>query len=445
MFTSFFWQILLKVIFLNNFPFLLKQIYMELVYAGIMLVLAIVVISFIQKSSKQKEGDLKDTINRLSSEKQTLQQIQIKAIREIAQLEALVQSKEDQLHVQQEELLNTRNQLNKDFQILANQILEEKTLRFTDINKSNIEAILKPLNEKLVEFKAKVEETYDKESKQRFSLEERIKDLVALNNQISEDANNLTKALKGNSKIQGNWGEMILESILEKSGLKKGEEYFTQDFLTDINGKRILNDENKYMQPDVIIVYPGGRKIIIDSKVSLSAYVRYVESETDEQKIVAEKEHIISVKQHIDELSAKSYQDYIESLDFVMMFIPNEPAYILAMQLDSTLWDYAYRKRILLISPTNLIASLKVVADLWKREYQSRNALEIAKRGAALYDKFAGFVETLQDVGKNIDRSQKAYEKAFSQLKDGNGNLIRQAEMLKELGIKAQKDLPDSD
>ncbi|MDR2951343.1 MAG: DNA recombination protein RmuC [Prevotella sp.] len=418
---------------------------MELVYAGIMLVLAIVVISFIQKSSKQKEGDLKDTINRLSSEKQTLQQIQIKAIREIAQLEALVQSKEDQLHVQQEELLNTRNQLNKDFQILANQILEEKTLRFTDINKSNIEAILKPLNEKLVEFKAKVEETYDKESKQRFSLEERIKDLVALNNQISEDANNLTKALKGNSKIQGNWGEMILESILEKSGLKKGEEYFTQDFLTDINGKRILNDENKYMQPDVIIVYPGGRKIIIDSKVSLSAYVRYVESETDEQKIVAEKEHIISVKQHIDELSAKSYQDYIESLDFVMMFIPNEPAYILAMQLDSTLWDYAYRKRILLISPTNLIASLKVVADLWKREYQSRNALEIAKRGAALYDKFAGFVETLQDVGKNIDRSQKAYEKAFSQLKDGNGNLIRQAEMLKELGIKAQKDLPDSD
>lgn len=418
---------------------------MELVYAGIMLVLAIVVISFIQKSSKQKESDLKDTINRLSSEKQTLQQIQIKAIREIAQLEALVQSKEDQLHVQQEELLNTRNQLNKDFQILANQILEEKTLRFTDINKSNIEAILKPLNEKLVEFKAKVEETYDKESKQRFSLEERIKDLVALNNQISEDANNLTKALKGNNKIQGNWGEMILESILEKSGLKKGEEYFIQDFLTDINGKRILNDENKYMQPDVIIVYPGGRKIIIDSKVSLSAYVRYVESETDEQKIVAEKEHIISVKQHIDELSAKSYQDYIESLDFVMMFIPNEPAYILAMQLDSTLWDYAYRKRILLISPTNLIASLKVVADLWKREYQSRNALEIAKRGAALYDKFAGFVETLQDVGKNIDRSQKAYEKAFSQLKDGNGNLIRQAEMLKELGIKAQKDLPDSD
>ena len=212
----------------------------------------------------------------------------------------------------------------------------------------------------------------------------------------------------------------------------------------DENGNRIRNTQDKYMQPDVVVVYPGGRKIIIDSKVSLSAYVKYVEAESDDIKLIAEKEHVMSIKQHIDELSQKSYQDYVESLDFVMMFIPNEPAYILAMQLDSTLWDYAYRKRILLISPTNLIASLKVVSDLWKREYQSRNAIEIAKRGAALYDKFAGFVDTLQDVGKNIERSQKSYDKAFSQLKEGNGNLMRQAEMLKELGVKAQKELPDS-
>lgn len=418
---------------------------MELVYAGVILILAVVVLFFMQKMSRQKERELKENVDRLLADKEDLQKNQIDAVREIAQLEVLLQSKDDQLRIQQEELLNTRNQLNKDFQILANQILEEKTLRFTDVNKANIEAILKPLNEKLIEFKIRVEETYDKESKQRFSLEERIKDLVALNNQISEDANNLTKALKGNNKIQGNWGEMILESILEKSGLKKGEEYFIQEFLTDADGKRILSDSNKYMQPDVVVVYPGGRKIIIDSKVSLSAYVRYVETETDELRVVAEKEHIVSIKQHIDELSTKAYQDYVESLDFVMMFIPNEPAYILAMQLDSSLWDYAYRKRILLISPTNLIASLKVVADLWKREYQSRNAIEIAKRGAALYDKFAGFVDTLQDIGKNIDRSQKAYDKAFSQLKEGNGNLIRQAEMLKELGVRAQKDLPSSD
>lgn len=418
---------------------------MELVYAAVILVLSVVVIFYLQKGSKRIEQDLKTENNRLIVEKESLQKDQIEHIREISRIQALLQSKEEQLHIQQEELMNTRNQLNKDFQVLANQILEEKTLRFTDLNKANIEAILKPLNEKLVEFKSKVEETYDKESKQRFSLEERIRELVALNNQISEDANNLTKALKGNNKVQGNWGEMILESILEKSGLKKGEEYYAQEFITDENGNRIRNDQQNYMQPDIVIAYPGGRKIIIDSKVSLSAYVRYVEAETDEIKVMAEKEHIVSIKQHIDELSRKSYQDYVESLDFVMMFIPTEPAYILAMQLDSSLWDYAYRKRILLISPTNLIASLKVVADLWKREYQSRNAIEIAKRGAALYDKFAGFVETLQEVGKNIERSQKAYDKAFSQLKEGNGNLIRQAEMLKELGVKAQKELPDSD
>jgi DNA recombination protein RmuC len=417
---------------------------MELVYASIILVLAIVLILFMQKGNKRREQELKNEISRLSADKDAIQKEQMEKVCEVAETRALLQSKDEQLRLQQEELLNTRAQLNKDFQILANQILEEKTLRFTDMNRSNMEAILKPLNEKLVEFKAKVEETYDKESKQRFSLEERIRELVALNNQISEDANNLTKALKGNNKIQGNWGEMILESILEKSGLKKGEEYFTQEFIVDENGTRIRNTQDKYMQPDVVVVYPGGRKIIIDSKVSLNAYVKYVEAESDDIKLIVEKEHVISIKQHIDELSRKSYQDYVESLDFVMMFIPNEPAYILAMQLDSTLWDYAYRKRILLISPTNLIASLKVVSDLWKREYQSRNAIEIAKRGAALYDKFAGFVDTLQDVGKNIERSQKSYDKAFSQLKEGNGNLMRQAEMLKELGVKAQKELPDS-
>ncbi|WP_165020500.1 DNA recombination protein RmuC [Dysgonomonas sp. ZJ279] len=418
---------------------------MEYIFAAIILILSIAAIIVLQKNSKQRELDLKNEMAKHISEKEALLQSQLDYIREIAQLKANLQSKEELLQTQQEELLNTRNQLNKDFQVLANQILEEKTQRFTIANRDNMEAILKPLNEKLIEFKTKVEETYDKESKQRFSLEERIRELVVLNNQISEDANNLTKALKGNNKVQGNWGEMILESILEKSGLKKGEEYFAQEFLTDDNGLRVQNDQHKYMQPDIVVVYPGGRKIIIDSKVSLNAYVKYVESETDHEKLVAEKEHILSIKQHIDELSQKSYQDYAESLDFVMMFVPTEPAYILAMQLDSNLWDYAYRKRILLISPTNLIASLKVVSDLWKREYQSRNAQEIAKRGAVLYDKFAGFVDTLQDVGKNIERSQKAYDKAFGQLKDGNGNLIRQAEMLKELGVKAQKELPNSD
>lgn len=416
---------------------------MELVYASVILLLAMVIIIFLQRNSKLRETDLKEEITRLLKEKESQRREQLDYVREIAELKGLLQSKDDQLRIQQMELLNTRNQLNKDFQVLANQILDEKTSRFTDVNKSNMEAILKPLNDKLAEFKTKVEETYDKESKQRFSLEERIKELVALNNQISEDATNLTKALKGNNKIQGNWGEMILESILEKSGLKKGVEYFTQEFITNERGERIQSKQNKYMQPDVVVVYPGGRKIIIDSKVSLTAYVKYVESDDENNKNGAEREHITSIRQHVDELSAKSYQDYVESLDFVMMFIPNEPAYILAMQLDSGLWDYAYRKRILLINPTNLVASLKVIADLWKRENQSRNAQEIARRGAILYDKFVRFVETLQDIGRNIEKAQNAYDKAFSQLRDGNGNLIRQAEKLKELGIKSPKELPE--
>ncbi len=335
-----------------------------------------------------------------------------------------------------------REKLNKDFQVLANQILEEKTERFTSMNKLNMEAILKPLSERLGEFKVKVEETYDKESKQRFSLEERIKELVALNSQISEDANNLTKALKGESKIQGNWGEMILETILEKSGLKKGVEYHVQEFIKDENGNPVRNEQEQRLQPDVIIEYPGDRKVIVDSKVSLNAYVRYVESETEEERIKAEKDLLISIRQHIDELSNKGYQDYLDTVDFVMMFIPNEPAYILAMKLDSNLWDYAYKRRILIINPTNLIASLRVVADLWKREAQSQNAQDIANRGALLYDKFAGFVETLEDIGDSLEKTQKAYDKAYSQLSEGRGNLLRQAEMLKELGVKPQKVLP---
>lgn len=414
---------------------------MDSIYTILILLICAFVFYWMQRLNKQQTTNLLKENRLLKDENDRLKDIQIKQIQEIAEIKAHLNTKEELLYMQESEIRNTRNELKKDFQLLANQIFEEKASKITDLNRINLASILNPLNEKLNEFKTKVEETYDKESKQRFSLEERIKELVSLNQQISEDANNLTKALKGNNKIQGNWGEMILESILEKSGLKKGEEYYVQQFIMDEQGKRLLNEENKAMQPDIIVTYPGGRKIIIDSKVSLTAYIKYVESETDAERMISEKEHISSIKRHIEELSNKAYQDYIESLDFVMMFIPNEPAYILAMQLDGTLWDFAYKRRILLISPTNLIASLKVVADLWKREYQSRNAQEIAKRGAILYDKFAGFVDTIHELGKSIERTQRSYDKAISQLKDGNGNLMRQAELLKELGIKPQKEL----
>ena len=286
-----------------------------------------------------------------------------------------------------------------------------------------------------------MDETYDKESKQRFSLEDKIRELVALNHKISDDARNLTKALKGDTKVQGDWGEMILETILEKSGLQKGREYTVQETLSDEIGRTISTDTGRKMRPDVLIHYPDKRKIVIDSKVSLTAFVRYTESENNEDMKRALAEHIRSVKAHVDELSRKSYQDYIRSLDFVMMFIPNEPAYMLALQSDPDLWQYAYDKRVVIISPTNLITALKLVADMWKRDNQSKNAIEIAERGGRLYDKFVTLAKTLDELGANLRKTTRSYDDAMGQLRDGAGNLTGQVSKLHELGVKAKKQL----
>ena len=346
---------------------------------------------------------------------------------------------QSRMDTHKEELETVRKEFNLEFENIAARILEEKSQKFIQINKDNIDMILKPLGENLEGFRKKVEEVYDKESKERFSLGKEVERLVLLNRKISEEANNLTKALQGNSKIQGDWGQMILENILERSGLVKDREYFIQEYLKDDKGNYLKNEEGNKMQPDVIIAYPDNRKVIVDSKVSLTAYTRYVASEDVERQKSELSEHIRSIRRHVDDLSKKSYQDFATCLDFVMMFVPNEPAYLLAMQYDHELWHYAYGKRILLISPTNLIASLKLIADLWKREYQNQNAQQIAERGAILYDKFAGFVENLNAVGLNLDKAQKSYNEAYNQLKDGKGNLISQAEKLKELGIKSKK------
>ena len=368
-------------------------------------------------------------------------------IRDNERLKENLRQTEEKWWGQKEEILQIAALQKEQFQNLANDILEDKSRRFTEANRENIERILSPLNKDIQEFRKKVEESYSKETVERTVLERKIAELVQLNNRIREDAVNLTNALKGNTKTQGDWGEMILERILENSGLTKGREYFIQETLKDESDRVIRTENGNTMRPDVIVVYPDNRKVIIDSKVSLTAYVDYCNAETETEREVALKAHLLSVRKHIDELSARNYCDWCDgALDFVMLFIPNESSYVLAMQSEPTLWHEAYRKRVLLLSPSNLIVSLTLTAALWSREYQNRHAQEIAERGAKLYDKCVAFLESLTAIGDNIQRTEESYRQALNRLKEGNGNLISQTLKLKELGVKSRrgdKEIPE--
>ena len=392
----------------------------------------------IQKIAEQNELNQKQNneIKDLQNEKNNL--IALKS-----ELSAQNESLQKLLDSQKEEIVKIQEEAKLQFENLANKILEEKTEKFTTLNQNNLKTILEPFQEKISELKNRVNEAYEKENKERFSLAEKVKELAELNQQISEDAKKLTRALKGESKTQGNWGEMILESILEKSGLVKGREYFLEHQLTDENNKVIFSEfSGKKMRPDAVIKYPDERNVIIDSKVSLTAFTELVDETDSEVYATKLNQHLASVKNHIQQLSQKAYDDYGKSLDFVMMFIPSEPAYIAAMQADSNLWNYAYERRILLLNPSNLITSLKLIADLWKREYQSQNVKEIAERGGKLYDKFVLFLENLEKVGKNIEQARSTYQETYKQLYTGNDNIIRQTQKLKDLGSSAKKEIP---
>lgn len=333
-------------------------------------------------------------------------------------------------------LLDAKEQLSNQFKSLANDILEEKSKRFTEQNQTNLGQILEPLKTKIEEFQGKVQEVYVQEGKDRVALAEQVRQLMDLNQSLSQDAKNLTKALKGSSKTQGNWGELVLDRVLEASGLRKNEEYHIQE--------NHLREDGTRAQPDVVVHLPEDRHLIIDAKASLIAYEDFACAEEENIRQIALKKHLDSIRSHIKGLSDKNYQALygLKSLDFVLMFVPIEPAFMLAVTHDRELFMDAWKKNVLLVSPSTLLFVVRTVAHLWRQEAQSRNAQEIAKRGADLYDKLVGFVEDLESVGNRLKQAQRDYDSAHGKLVGGRGNVIRQAEMLKSLGVKPSKALP---
>jgi DNA recombination protein RmuC len=337
---------------------------------------------------------------------------------------------------QEVEKLNEK--FTKEFENLASRILDEKSLKFTAQNKENIKNILSPLQEKIKGFEDKVEKTHKESIDYHAALRQQILGLKELNQQMSKETLNLTKALKGDNKMQGNWGELVLERVLEKSGLEKDREYYVQQSFTNEEGRRIL--------PDVVIHLPNNKKMIVDSKVSLVAYEKYVNEESDVLREEFLKEHVHSLKRHVDQLSEKKYEDIykIESPDFVLLFIPIEPAFAVALNSDTYLYNKAFEKNIVIVTPSTLLATLRTIDTMWNNEKQQRNALEIARQAGALYDKFQGFLMDLIGIGKRIDESKKEYSNAMNKLVEGKGNIITSVEKLKKMGAKAKRALPQS-
>ena len=357
---------------------------------------------------------------------------------QLAEVKANHDNIQQRLAEQKNELQQLQEKFTKEFENLANKILEEKSQKFTEQNKINIDQILKPLGEKIKDFEKKVQDNYDAENKEKASLKTEIQRLYELNQKMTTDAQNLTRALKGDNKAQGNWGEFILETILEKSGLNKDREYSIQPSFTTEDGRRL--------QPDVIINLPEGKSLIIDSKVSLTGYEKYYTAEDDTERQVALREHLLSVRTHIKGLSEKKYQNLyqLKSLDFVLLFIPIEPAFALSVQQDAQLFHDAFEKNIVIVSPSTLLATLRTVSSIWRQENHNRNAVEIARKAGDLYDKFDGFVKDMIGLGTKLDQSKKDYESAMNKLSTGKGNIVKRVQELKDMGAIASKSLPQN-
>ena len=352
------------------------------------------------------------------------------------QMEALTEKYEKQNEALRQEMM-------LQFNVLASDVLRKNSESLKSANSEQIDALLRPLKENIESFTKTINDGYIKESSSRKLLEVQIERLVKLNETIGEEARNLTSALKGNSKVQGDWGEMILETLLENAGLERGINFETQ-LTRDGSGNVLKNDEGKLLRPDVLIKLPDNHSIIVDSKVSLTAFVDYCNADDEKIRIVAGKKHLQSVYSHIDELYAKMYQNNLKgAADYVMMFIPNESAYIAAVQLDINLWKYAYERGVIIVSPTHLFSVMSIVSQLWRQDKQNKNAMLIAERGGKLYDKLVLFMESFEKVGKSIDDAMTTYNKSFNQLRTGKGNVLRQAEDMKTLGAKASKSLPE--
>jgi DNA recombination protein RmuC len=424
----------------NLFPLFTAILAGAIVYLFTRMLFTSKVVSLEQRllSSEQQFIQSQDDLRKLQKEKEHLLSVATKYQVELEQSKLSNQKLEEQTSAIKEQLQLT-------FQQQANEILSKNSQDLIAQNKERLEILLKPFQQEVEGLRKQVVEAYDKEARERHSLTKEIDRLVNTTQLVSKEANNLTTALKGNTKAQGNWGEMVLERLLELSGLEKGREYFTQEFIRDAQGNIIKDDEGRALQPDVTILYPDQRKVIVDSKVSLIAWDQYVACSDIEEQPKHMEQLMRSIRAHVISLSKKEYPKHAQALEQVLMFIPVEPAFLEVLKKDTSLWQFAYEKKVLLVSPTSLISVLRIIADVWRIETQHRRSMDIAKKAGDMYDKLHGFLQSMSIVGKKLQEAQDAHQKALSQLSTGRGNLLNRAQQLKEMGVSTNYQLPEGE